>query len=126
MKAAFSILGERISPVFDVTSSICIVHTDAEGVSYRKEIRLFDVPFTQKALFLAELGVETLVCGAISKPLQKMITAYGIRVAAFVAGDLNTLIETWMAEDLDAKINTMPGCRKFSCCSTCGKKYKEG
>ena len=44
-----------------------------------------------KALRLTELGVDTLVCGAISRSMQVMIAAYGIRTVPFVAGDLREI-----------------------------------
>jgi predicted Fe-Mo cluster-binding NifX family protein len=63
----------------------------------------------QKAHRLAELGVGTLVCGAISRPFQEMVAAYGIRVIPFVAGDLSDVIEAWLSGNLESDIFVMPG-----------------
>jgi len=68
-----------------------------------------DLP-VQKALRLAELGIGTLVCGAISRPLHDTVAAHGIRVIPFVAGDLREVIQAWLAGALDPDTFAMPGC----------------
>ena len=65
----------------------------------------------QKALRLAELGVSTLICGAISKSVNETVMSYGIRVIPFVAGELQDVVEVWLKGVLDQDCFAMPGCR---------------
>jgi len=69
-----------------------------------------DLP-VQKALRLAELGVSTLICGAISKSVNETVMSYGIRVIPFVAGELQDVVEVWLKGVLDQDCFAMPGCR---------------
>jgi predicted Fe-Mo cluster-binding NifX family protein len=64
----------------------------------------------RKALRLAELGVGTLVCGAISSSLHAIVASYGIRVIPFVAGDLGEVIRAWLRGGLKGGSFAMPGC----------------
>lgn len=111
MIAAFSTWDNRIAPVFDVARLICLVNA-APGRVIRKsaEILMGEAP-VQRALRLTELGAETLVCGAISRPVLDMVSGYGIRVYPFVAGDLQTIIDAWLRGTLEGDLFAMPGCR---------------
>jgi predicted Fe-Mo cluster-binding NifX family protein len=111
MIAAFSTWDNRIAPVFDVARLVCLVNA-APGRVIRKseEILMGEAP-VQKALRLTELGADTLVCGAISRPVLDMFSGYGIRVYPFVAGDLQAVIDAWLRGALDGDLFAMPGCR---------------
>jgi len=111
MKAAFSFAGNRIAPVFDVAPLIGVI----EGVpdAGNKEMVVEDLgegfPM-QKAYRLVELGIEILVCGAVSRPLHELVNSCGIEVIPFVTGDLDAIIGAWSAGTLDADRFIMPGC----------------
>src|SRR5665647_74324 len=110
MKTAFATWDDRIAPVFDIARRIHVVEA-ASGriVAETGEVLADDLP-VQKALRLLELGVGTLVCGAISRPFHEMVAAYGIQVIPFVAGDLSEVIEAWLTGDLERDNFAMPGC----------------
>jgi predicted Fe-Mo cluster-binding NifX family protein len=110
-RAAFAVWNERIAPVFDVARLVRVVVAESGRIVSEKEERLPDGEGAGRALRLTELGVETLVCGAISRSVQVMIAAYGIRVVPFVAGDVRRVVGAWVSGDLEAGVFAMPGCR---------------
>jgi len=110
MKAAFATWNNRIAPVFDVAQDILLVETDSGRIVAESEEILPEELPVHKALRLAELGVDTLVCGGISRPLLATVTGYGIRVIPFIAGDLREVIEAWLGSRLTGDAFTMPGC----------------
>ena len=122
MKAAFSVWDNRIAPVFDVARQILLVETKSGHVISETRETLPDAIPVQKAVCLIEQGVGVLICGAISRPLQDMISAYGIRVIPFVAGDLREVINAWLAGKREIDLFAMPGCckRKSRICATQG------
>jgi predicted Fe-Mo cluster-binding NifX family protein len=111
MKTAFAHWNRRIAPVFDTARQVLIVETDSGQLCGRDPQPLPDGPIFSKVLRLVALGVQTLVCGAISRSMQELITAYGIRVVPFVAGDLETVIQAWLRGNLMLDTFAMPGCR---------------
>ncbi|HPK53680.1 MAG TPA: hypothetical protein PK114_04415, partial [Smithellaceae bacterium] len=64
----------------------------------------------QKAFRLSELGVGTLICGAITRSLQEIVVANGIQVVPFITGDLREVIQAWMTAGLKGDAYVMPGC----------------
>jgi predicted Fe-Mo cluster-binding NifX family protein len=59
---------------------------------------------------LIELGIDTLICGAISEPLRTELTIRGVRVVGFVAGEVDDVIQAFIAGGLPAPALSMPGC----------------
>ena len=92
MKIAVTIWNDRIAPVFDVARDIRLVEViDGRMLDPQEEILTGELP-VQKALRLVELGVDTLICGAISRPVGAMIAGYGIQVVPFLAGNPEAVI----------------------------------
>ncbi len=110
MKTAFSYWDKRIAPVFDTADGIYIVETESGKITGEKREELPEGLPVQKILRLLDLGVGALVCGAVSRPLYRLITAYGIEVVPFVAGDLNEVIRAWLGGSLHRTAFAMPGC----------------
>lgn len=111
MKTAFAQWDNRIAPVFDTARRIHVIETAAGEVIAEMQETLPEHPLLQKALRLVELGVDTLVCGAISRQMHGLISAYGIRIIPFVTGDLNTIIRAWQRGTLSSAAFCMPGYR---------------
>ncbi|MBW1776835.1 MAG: hypothetical protein JRJ54_04480 [Deltaproteobacteria bacterium] len=111
MKTAFAQWDNRIAPVFDTARLIHIIETAAGEVIAEMQETLPKHPLLQKALRLLELGVDTLVCGAISRQMHGLISAYDIQIIPFVTGDLNTIIRAWRGGTLSSAVFCMPGYR---------------
>ena len=110
MKAAFAYWDNRIAPVFDTGRQIHVVEAESGRIVAETKEVLPDDLAVQKVIRLAELGVGTLVCGAISKPMREMVAAYGIEAIPFVAGDLREVIQAWLSGNLQRDTFAMPGC----------------
>ncbi|MBI4774187.1 MAG: hypothetical protein HY788_08410 [Deltaproteobacteria bacterium] len=110
MKAAFPYWDNRIAPVFDVAREILLVEASSGRVVRETRETLTADLSVQKVLRLLELGVGTVICGAISGMLHEMVLAYGIRIIPCVTGDLRQVIRAWLSDDLDRDVFAMPGC----------------
>lgn len=114
MKAALTVWDGRISPVFDVSRQAVLL-TIEDGVVVERHCRDLETPTpSQKIHVLEELGVELLVCGAISEPLHRELVDRGIRVIGFVAGELDDVLASLLAGRLPCAEFAMPGCRGAS------------
>jgi predicted Fe-Mo cluster-binding NifX family protein len=112
VKAAFASWNDRIAPVFDVSRRIQLVETEAGRIISQDRASVAGETPGQKASWLAELEVGILVCGAISRPMQAVISAYGIEVIPFIAGNLQEVIQAWLSGKLDGSSDyVMPGCK---------------
>ncbi len=111
MRLALTVWQGRISPVFDVARNILVVDVEAGIVIARRNENFVEQDPFQKIARLAELRVQTLVCGAVSRPVAGAASVYGIRMVAFVAGDVDQVIDAFLTGSLLNPAFCMPGCR---------------
>lgn len=117
---AFSAWKNRIAPVFDASRSLRIVTSEDGRILRQTESGFSGEELHLKAVRLAELNVDALVCGAISRSLEAMIVAHGIKVIPFATGNLQEVIRAWVCDN-HARIDgySMPGCGRIK--DECGE-----
>lgn len=111
MRVAMTIWDNRVSPVFDTARELLIARVDGQQLLERRQESLGQQVPGLRVDRIRELNVDTLICGAISRPLAEMLAAAGIRVIPFVAGDAEEVLAAYLNGSLSAPSFAMPGCR---------------
>ena len=109
MKLAISVCEDRVSNVFDFAQKAMVVELCDGRELDRVEVAVSGQGPTRMAR-LRQLGVDTLICGAISRPLASAASVSGIRLLPYVTGSLDEVIEAYRKGKLDAKRFVQPGC----------------
>ena len=110
MKAALTVWDGRMSPVFDVSREALILTIENEAVAARSIENIETSTAALKLDRLIDLGIETLICGAISEPLRHELTTRGVEVIGFVAGEIDDVVESFVSGTLPTPTLSMPGC----------------
>jgi predicted Fe-Mo cluster-binding NifX family protein len=110
VKLAVTTWQGRVSPLLDGARRILLLELDRGKVISRAEHKLRSEEPLQKAEQLAELSVDALICGAVSRPLAEFISRRGIRLVPFVAGEIEEVIAAYLAGNLPCPGLAMPGC----------------
>jgi len=110
MKIAIPVWNDCVSNVFDFAHRLLLVDIENAKVVNRSEVALKSQSFPQRAGNLKNLGVDVLICGAISRALATMITASEIEVLAFVTGRVDDVLEAYLTSQLAKPQFSMPGC----------------
>jgi len=118
MRMAVAVCRGRVSPVFDTARRVLVLDVENEIIQARQEQDLETDEPTAKVSNLAGLGVQVLICGAISRPLADLIESGGIRLHPFVAGEPEEVISAFLAGSLSNPRLAMPGC--------CGQRGRFG
>jgi predicted Fe-Mo cluster-binding NifX family protein len=112
MKVAMPIWDERVSPVMDTACRLLI----AEIVEGREVSRtIVDIPqadIPHRAAFLSSLGINILICGAISQQFEQIIAASGIKMHPWYCGRGNEIIAAYSNGTLQNGDFLSPGCRR--------------
>jgi len=87
----FAAWENRIAPLFDTAGQLVFVGVESGRIVRQSREEIPREAQVQKVLRLVDLGVGTLVCGAISRQLFNMISSYNIQVLPFVAGELTRI-----------------------------------
>ncbi len=110
MKVAIPHWQGRVSPVLDVAGSILLVGIDAGVVRSRQNVALLDEDPQNRAAFLAGIGINVLICGAVSWPLEVALAAAGIKVIPQTCGDVEAVLAAFIEGGLAQGGFLMPGC----------------
>ena len=82
----------RLAPVFDVSRHLLLLEWQKGQVVSRTEFRT-EEPALPTLAELKRMGIDQLICGAISGPMQHAALAMGLEVIGFLTGDLEQVIE---------------------------------
>ena len=113
MRIACPVWMDRVSPVFD--DALALVLIDMEGGSEvsRRTVVLEDPVPVRRALKLTDLGVDVLICGAISRSLERMVAARGVKIIQRICGSADEVIGAFLQGDEIENRYSMPGaCRR--------------
>ncbi len=122
MRVAATVWNGRVSPVFDTARLVHIAEVGAgESVNPRDELLPEGAP-QQRVARLHELGIEVLVCGAISNLYADLIESSGIRLVPFVSGEVGEVMQMLTADGLQNTAFSMPGCG----CRRQGRRRQQG
>jgi predicted Fe-Mo cluster-binding NifX family protein len=86
MRFGIPIWRGQVSPVFDVASQLLVIDEHRGHETTRHIEPLGALREADRTRRLAALGVDVLVCGAITRTLEEMIAAAGVEVISLVSG----------------------------------------
>lgn len=109
MKCAISVWNGRVAPVFDASEKCMIIDEDTE-VRIDPCVSLPVDGAEEKALFLRDRQVATLICGAISQEFEEVLLSSGIELISFIAAPVDEVIQAWREGSLVRESFSMPGC----------------
>jgi predicted Fe-Mo cluster-binding NifX family protein len=113
MKIAIPVWEKGISPVFDTASRLLIVDVEDQKEASRFEIYLDEQDLSRRCVRIRNLGIDILICGAISRPYSRMLMASGIQVIPELSGQAGDVLDAYLKGSLFSSSKFfMPGCKK--------------
>ncbi len=109
MRITCPVWKDRISPVFDDATVLMLIDLEGSTESSRKTVELRDPASVRKALQLTDLGVDVLICEAISESLERLVTARGVRVIQCICGPVDEVIKAFIKGIKIDMLFPMPG-----------------
>ncbi len=109
MRVALAVWGSEVSPVFDFAHRILVVQWDKDHERARYRYEIPDEPMAARAERLRELGVNVLVCGAISNSLADMVRGLGITLIPWKCGLIEEVLVAYVSGALEDPRFSLPG-----------------
>ena len=111
MKVAIPIWENRVSPVLDTASRLLVIDVENRQETSRSETYLEGLDLFRRCFRIQNLGVDILICGAISRPYYRELAATGIHVISGISGNPEDVLKAYLKGTLSHSRFTMPGCR---------------
>jgi len=123
MRTAIPVSDGRISPVFDAARCLLLVDIEDHREVRRSERVVEEPELGARARRVAEFGVDVLICGAISRPLEAMLLSAGVEVVPQTCGQVEDVLQAFIAGQLTEQAFLMPGCcgRRRRCGGGCSR-----
>ncbi|MBS3763605.1 MAG: hypothetical protein KGZ25_09930 [Planctomycetes bacterium] len=99
----------RVSPLFDTALSVTLVEIENNSEVGRMAENIQSPRPEQRVELLVQFDVETLICGAISRPLAHRAQVSGIQVIGWITGQLEKVLAAYLTGQLPADRFMMPG-----------------
>jgi len=101
----------RVSPVLDVAGRFVLVTLEQGQETARDDVSLEATELLARARQISRLGVEAVICGAVSRPLEMALRSAGVQVVPDVCGPVDDVLSAFADGRLDEDTYAMPGCR---------------
>ena len=119
MKLAIPIWNDRVSSAFDFAHRLLLVDIERGRETSRSEVPFSSESDPEKVNSLKSLGVEVLICGAISRSLASQVRSSGIKILPYVVGQVDEVLKAYLAGRLIhpkfALPGSWPGARRGFC-----------
>ena len=112
MRLAITVWRGCVSPLFEAAGSLLLVRLGPSAELDRIQIRLSDRSPAARAQLLWLEKVELLICGALSRSVQRMLEANGIRVIGWIRGEVEEVLAAFDQGRLDQACYQLPGGRR--------------
>jgi predicted Fe-Mo cluster-binding NifX family protein len=112
MRVAIPVFGARVSPRFDCAPSLLLFTVENGKVLERGEVLLTHWDVGQRLERLRELNIQALICGGIDGHSAQVLKAHQIQVTAWVAGEAEEAMKSFIRGDLKSGLFLYPGCRR--------------
>jgi predicted Fe-Mo cluster-binding NifX family protein len=126
MKVAVTVWEGTVSTVCDFSSRLLVFDVMGDEVQNRSFMPFETGILPERVNQLGELGVEVLLCGAISRPLERMIRASGVKVIPCLRGSIEEVIGAYLDGGLSDARFTLPGFGPGASRARGGKRWRGG
>lgn len=109
MKVAIPIWNDRVSPVLDTAERVLVVQIENGTEQSRETVGLAHAHPGWKARSMAQMGVDAVICGALSKHLERILTAAGIEVTPWISGQVEEVLDAYRSGKLNCESFSLPG-----------------
>ena len=110
MRIAIPIFGPRVSPRFDCAPSLLLFRVENGKVVEQGEVSLSELAPWQRLGRVQELGIQIMICGGIDGYSARLLEAQQIQVFAWIAGEAEEAIKTFLRGELKSGLSLCPGC----------------
>lgn len=110
VRIAVPICDGRVSPVLDTAVRLLVVHRRRGEEVERRESLLGPLPLETLVQSILELGVDVVLCAAVSEPLRHALERRGVRLEMHLCGEVDALLAAFCGGRWRRADFRMPGC----------------
>ncbi len=100
VRVAIPRFGESVAPCFEHTSTITIFSIHRKRIVSQEDFVFNSREGLDRVRLLRDQDVDVLICGGMQEVFETMLAARGIQVYSWVSGNVDELLESFLAGTL--------------------------
>jgi predicted Fe-Mo cluster-binding NifX family protein len=121
MKVAVTVWEDSVSTVCDFCSRLLIFEIEANEAKNPLPLTFETQVWPARVNRIRDLGVGVLLCGAVSRPLERLLATAGVEVIGWLCGPVEEIIRAYLDGGLSDTRFALPG---FGQCN--GRRGRSG
>lgn len=101
MKVGISVWEDRISPVLDGCKRFLVLDIEDGQAVGREEVEVSETYLPFRARAILDLGIDVLICGAVSRPLAAMLANSGISLVGWANGSVDDALGAFLNKEVN-------------------------
>ena len=97
--------------MFDASDSMLVIEIEDGRERQRQNVALYSRDPFRRAQEVSGIGADVILCGAISKALERALLGAGVRVQGFICGNVDVVVNAFLHGRLSESRFHMPGGR---------------
>lgn len=107
---AIPVWEDQVSSTLDFAGSLLVVEAERGKELARKLVKLRNEAVESRAKRIADLAVDVVICGAVSKRLGEAVLRQGIQLIPYVSGPVDNVLAASLCGLLAKPCFLQPGC----------------
>ncbi|MCK5863049.1 MAG: hypothetical protein KAH38_11220 [Candidatus Hydrogenedentes bacterium] len=120
MKIAITEWQGRVSPVCDAATHLLIADVKHRSINNLYTVQMHSEDFHERIRQITALGMDVLICGAISRAMKSALSTTDIKIIPQTCGKVEDILTTFATGRFSQDAFLMPGC-----CSKCRRFTKQ-
>ncbi len=104
MKIAIPVFHTKVSPRFDETQGFVLLETEKAHVIAKEKLVTKGWSAIAKMKQLVDVGIDTLICGAIDRASLQFLSANGISIYSWVTGEVDDAVVCFLEKRMTSGI----------------------
>jgi predicted Fe-Mo cluster-binding NifX family protein len=113
MCIAIATYKNRIASLLESSDKFVIIHSPSYDIKNSKSITICNNSPNELLQLLKSNNTKTLICGAISGYIRRLLEARNIEVIPWITGDIQSVIKAFCSDNLVSSSFIMPGCSQI-------------
>jgi len=109
-RVAIPIWQGRVSPVLDTAERLLICEVGAGEKLSPRTVEMPTDDIRDRSVLMQRLGINTVLCGAVSRPLHDLLIRAGMAVRPWLTGVVEDVLAAYAEGQPDLDRFRLPGC----------------
>jgi predicted Fe-Mo cluster-binding NifX family protein len=112
MRVAIPVCAEHTATTMDFARELLVADCEEVREVHRTLTAFEETQPTNRANRVIRLGIDVVICGAVSRPLATLIQDAGIRIIPLVSGSVDEVLAAFLTDRLDEARFLLAGCTR--------------